>query len=289
MSKIYNNLGIIYHATGEIDKSFIYLNTALEVFKNISNIKSYLSTEINLGIFYMEKGLYGKALKLFDDAIEKSSEVDLFYQTCLALSNKADVEYEMGNNIVAENLYKQSMEIAVKYNMSVEIGLNYIGIAKANININFNKGIIENLTKAKDIFEKAEELPSIGDYNYYMAIFHLKLEECAKAQDFIEKAIEIAEKVNDDTKLIKSIRKKGDILMCHNELSKALDQYNRSLELADEIGSSYELAKSYFSRYKLNVNRGDSAAAEADLLKAKKFVMQIDFCKWTNEIIEEKI
>jgi len=181
------------------------------------------------------------------------------------------------------------MGIAVKFNMSVEIGLNYVGIAKSNINSNFSESIIENLAKAREIFEKAEELPSIGDYNYYMAIYYLKLKDCKKALDYIEKAIEIATKVGDDTKIIKSIREKGDIFMCHNEFAKAIVEYNKSLELADEIGSSYELAKSYFSRYKLNAKNRDKTAAKADLVKAKKFVSKIDFCKWTNEIIEEEI
>ncbi|MBN1622934.1 MAG: tetratricopeptide repeat protein, partial [Clostridia bacterium] len=288
ISKVSINLGIIYHATGEIDKSFIYLSNSMEASEKISNIKSYLSAEINLGIFYMEKGLFSKSMDMFDDAIGKSSELGLHYQTCLALTNKADVEYEIGNYESAGMLYKNSLEIAEKYNMTVETGLNYLGMAKTEISMESYTEVSELLEKALNIFTEAEEIPSIGDYHYYKSIYLYDNNKNEEALEEINKAIETAEKIGEEVKLTKAIRKKGDILVRLGNLEAAGNEYDKSIVFSENTGSFYEMAKSYFCRYKYLAAIGQKKMALEDLFKSKQYINEIDYCKWTNGIAEEE-
>jgi class 3 adenylate cyclase/tetratricopeptide (TPR) repeat protein/energy-coupling factor transporter ATP-binding protein EcfA2 len=289
MAKISINLGIIYHASGEIDKSFVYLNSAMEISKKISDIKNYLIAEINLGIFNMEKGLFEKAKPLFDDAIIKAKDVNLLYQTCLSLANKADVEYELANYAAANRLYKDSLEIAIQHNMTVEQGLNYLGISKTDMVLEFKENILENLTKVHKIFEDSDEDYYFSDYYFYLSSYYFKLEEFDRALNIIDSAIDSAHKSNNDLKEIQSLRKKGDILISLNRLDEAMEQYDSSIKLALEIESEYELAKAYFSRYKLCKQQMQLTVAKEDLLKAKEMILKIDDCRWTNEIIGEEV
>ena len=287
ISKVSINLGIIYHATGETDKSFVYLSNSMEASEKISNIKSYLSAEINLGIFYMEKGLFSKAVSMFDDAIGRSMELGLFYQACLAFTNKADVEYEIGNYMSSKKLYEQSLEIAQKYSMSVEMGLNYLGIAKAEISMEEYDGVRELLDKSFEIFKESEEIPSIGDFHYYKSIFHYDNGEYDESLAEADKAIETAQKTGEDVKLTKAVRKKGDILVKLFLPEEAALEYERSIGLAEETGSFYEMAKSYFSNYKYLSEMNDKKRAKESLEKARQYISQIDYCKWTNSIVDE--
>ncbi|HPQ46364.1 MAG TPA: adenylate/guanylate cyclase domain-containing protein [Clostridia bacterium] len=287
ISKVSINLGIIYHATGETDKSFIYLSNSMEASEKISNIKSYLSAEINLGIFYMEKGLFSKAVSMFDDAIGRSMELGLFYQACLAFTNKADVEYEIGNYMSSKKLYEQSLEIAKKYSMSVEMGLNYLGIAKAEISMEEYDGVRELLDKSFEIFKESEEIPSIGDFHYYKSIFHYDNGEFDESLSEVDKAIETASRTGEDVKLTKAVRKKGDILMKLGIPGQAGPEYEKSVTLSEETGSFYEMAKSHFSNYKYLSEMNDKKRAKESLEKARQYITQIDYCKWTNSIVDE--
>ena len=287
IAKVSVNMGIICHATGEIDKSFIYLSNAMKASEKISNPKGYLSAEINLGIFYMEKGLFNKAIGMFDDAILKSKQVNLLYQSCLALSNKADAEYEIGNYREADDLYRESLEIAQKYNMSVETGLNYLGMAKTEISMEEYDKAPGYLEKALEVFEDTEEVPAIGDYHYYKAIFHHDGRDYSKAMEEAKLAEDFAIKTNEDIKLTKAMRKKGDILRDMGEYEKALEEYDKSVGLSEESGSFYEMAKSYFCRYELYKITGNKEKADRDLLNASRHIAMIDYCKWTNTINDE--
>lgn len=68
---------------------------------------------------------------------------------------------------------------------------------------------------------------------------------------------------------------------------EAEKEYTKSVQSADETGSFYEQAKSYFCRYQYYKSEGQKEEAISDLNRAKQYINEIDYCKWTNSIIEE--
>lgn len=266
------NLGITYHHYGEINKAFVYLEKAINLAKEISNIKNIITASLNLGVFNLEKGYFNKALVLFDSVIEDSKQVNLVYQLCIALTNKGDLLYELGEYENAYNLYEEALDITTKYEIPIENAINILGMAKTKIMID-NLDIIPLLEKALKIFKDANEIGFISDVYLYYAQHYLKLDQKDEAIEALNTAILNAEKTHNTLKIIQTKR-------LLSEITNNINLLNEVINLFDNFESNYELAKTYYSLYKLNHN-------DSDLERAKAYISEVDNCLY-KEIINKK-
>ncbi len=268
-SKISTNLGVVYHASGEVAKSFTYLETAIEASLKISNAKNYLSAAINLGVFYMEKGLFSKAKPLFEESIDKAIKSKMSYQQCIANINLADLELELGIYDKSITHYNEAKEISEEFDLKSEIGVSNLGIAKVLIETNNLNEAKQYLEKARLLFDQTEEQSNVAEYYYQLAIFNHANDLSWDAD--LEKSLKSAKESHNETMELRGLLFKASV---ENDLILI----ENAKEIASRIESDYELAKIYLVEYNISKN-------VESLNKFKALVKKFDKCKLSDEMI----
>lgn len=281
--RISGNLGIIYYSIGLTLKALEYFNKSISLAKQISNASAIIAGNINLGILYLEKGQFDNAERLFMEAFQESESVSLIYQKCVSLINLGELHYERGDYAASLVYYNRSIEIATKHGLPIEEGINYLGFTKIKLELkDYVKGL-EMLEKAYSIFNDANEVAFISDYYRYRSNYELLNNNLEASLMFSDKSIEMAEAAENNMKILKALRLKGNILARIGDYEKAIKYYNDSIAIAERLESAYELAKGYFRRYSVlrNIN---SEQAEKSLLLAAENIRKVDSCRWSETI-----
>lgn len=183
-----------------------------------------------------EKGEYQDSLEALDEAIEKSGqEVDdwLFHM-------RAYVKSELGRDDEALEDYERAISINSKYGLSY----NNIGV------IWDKRGGTESLEKAARFYGKAIEVDS-SDPLYYrnkrQALIDLG------HGDEVAKLLEKAEKSNADPKKASAWMNLGEIADDFEKENKALENYNKAIELYPKDAGFYvakgDILNDYFKKY----------------------------------------
>ncbi len=286
LDKISGNLGIVYHAIGMVSKALKYLNMSLELSKKLSNLRSYVENSINLGIVYMDKGIFNKAESLFAEALYISRDVSSVLNECISLANLGDLSYEIGDYDNATDYYNKSLTIAKKQGLPIEEGINYLGLAKINLeyeNYSFVETLLEQSYK---IFKETNEVSYISDYYMTKSLCAFKKGNHDLALEHGNKAMGKAKEANNDMKKLKSMQQIGDIYNKIGDFEKAIEYYDKAINLAELLESDYEKGKGYYKKYTVLFNFNQNKANE-ELLKSKRAIEKLDKSRWT-QIINNK-
>ena len=108
----YNNIGNIYRIMGKSDLAMLYYTKAVDIYK-ISNIKSpsLAISYVNKGVIYMAEGDFGKALELFNCALNILDEKRDAQQISTLYNNIGNVYYKLNEFEKALVYYKKSVLI----------------------------------------------------------------------------------------------------------------------------------------------------------------------------------
>lgn len=288
IADISGNLGIIFHASGNISKALQFFNKSIDMSRKISNIKGIISGNTNLGILFMEKGLFGNAQILFEEGLRLSANIQSIYDNVVLSTNYGDLMYEIGDMDKALKYYSDSLDNSLKHHLTVEEGINYIGISKVYLDQGCLEKVPEILEKAYNIFIASSEIAYISDYYRYMSSYSLKQNNITVALNYCTEALLSAEKSCSDMKKLEALSLKGDILVLNGEVERAIDLYSESINLSIQLESDYEIAKCNFKRHLAFKKINENIKAQDDLYKAREAIKRIGSCKWTSTIEESK-
>ncbi|MEQ8927553.1 MAG: tetratricopeptide repeat protein [Fulvivirga sp.] len=283
----YYQLGGLYSDLGQIDLSVEYYFKALEIFKNQNNKKELAETYHELAWMYSKQDKK-RARTLLKRAEIISDEIG-------NKSLKAVIYNYLGTLFTAQNNFDSAI-IAYQKSAQIKRQLNHKrGEAVAIFNLGYvyeklgeDKKALENylLTYPVDLDMGNQFGAAISEYT--IANVYIKLGEYDKAREFIEKAIERAERLGAKSIMVECFLVKSKLYEKQGKATIALDYFKRYSTLKDSVFSTEkemrlaELEARYTLKQKdqeirvlnlENENRQQSLELQSKTIKNQRFIL----------------
>ena len=290
----YNNLGMAYHAKGDLDKAIGYYHKALEIWLGLFGERNHdvATSYNNLGSAYHDKkdldkaiNYYNKALKIWLD-LKRHPDVATSYNNLgMAYHDKGDLDKAIG-------YYHKALEIWLEI-----FGERHHDVATSYNNLGGAYHAKGDLDKAIDYFNKALKIwldlkrhPDVAyvalGYNNLGSAYHDK-GDLNKAINYYNKALKIRLEIFGERHhdVATSYNNLGSAYRAKGDLDKAIGYHHKALEILLEIFGErhHDVATSYN-------NLGSAYHAKGDLNKAinyyyKALAVNETLRNETNEII----
>jgi tetratricopeptide (TPR) repeat protein len=236
----------------------------------------------------MDKGLFGKAKLLLEEAAKISKESSILFMQSASLSNLADIEYYIGDYKTARKYADHALEISRQIEDVEGEAINHISLAKISIEQKKLQDTEHHLDAACKIFSELNSEDGWSDYHYYLAQYYMELNKLGLAIEQAHKSQELAVKCRNSRKQSRALRLIGIILQRQEDFSNSLSPLNESILLLEKEEAYYELTKSLYFRAVTHHKLNEIDASNKDLKAATTYIKKIDKCKWT-KIIEHGI
>lgn len=176
------------------DSSLIYLNRSLDIRIKLENTSGIAESLLGLGSLYDVMDNHEKSLEFNARSLKLYDSLNKKPQMAKALGNIGNAHLGMGNSDLAEASYLESLALKLESGDSIGVAPSYNNLAKV--------------------------------YEYR--------KEYAKAEDFLDKAIEIY-KTHGDPRLLISYYNLGNLARLSNKNDQALAYYSDALSMADSL------------------------------------------------------
>ena len=191
---------------------------AMEIMQNAITLDDKLiSAQLKLGIMYYDNGEYDKAGKLYEQALNKSKQLE-------------------DNSNIAESLRKQ--------------GALYRKQKK------YDKAL-EKLNEALSIFKVMNDKSSMAKAMNSIAILYYLTKRLDEALEYWLQAYNTAKEFDDKLKISKYVNNIGIWYWKDFQYSKAIDYYNESLLIKEELGDTRNYGKTLHNIGKVYYDMGD--------------------------------
>ena len=191
---------------------------AMEIMQNAITLDDKLiSAQLKLGIMYYDNGEYDKAGKLYEQALNKSKQLE-------------------DNSNIAESLRKQG----ALYRKQKQ----------------YDKAL-EKLNEALSIFKVMNDKSSMAKAMNSIAILYYLTKRLDEALEYWLQAYNTAKEFDDKLKISKYVNNIGIWYWKDFQYSKAIDYYNESLLIKEELGDTRNYGKTLHNIGKVYYDMGD--------------------------------
>jgi two-component system, NarL family, sensor kinase len=225
-------IGYVYYAQGKNDSSLIFLNKALESYKNRPDKKKEAELMNNIANIFRVTAKYDTAMVIYTNLLKYYESVNDLVMQGKILGNLGSLYYTAGNQEKAKDYTLQSLALQRKTKDKRGTAVSLVNLSVFALNkSDFKEGILygdEALDLLKDIDKNyyAAALVRVG-YCYYMT------GNKEKALEYNRTAIDIYKENHNVRGMMESYRQQGDYLIEMGRYSDALNMGKEALQLAD--------------------------------------------------------
>jgi tetratricopeptide (TPR) repeat protein len=223
-----NILGTIHGDQGNLNKAKEHFENALTALQEIKDTTLFGTIEINLGIINNMQGSYDEALSFLKRALLSFEKVDDIRRVAEIKQNLGMVYSKKKEYTAALNEFNESIELSIRSSYLQNLGITYIN--KASV--------------------------------------YLQLSDIDLAGAFADKAMEIANKINDKLSIAEVYKIKGIISSHKNQMDAAENSLLTSYRLNKDLNNQLNLAEvacelGIFFRKKGDAKKGNKFLNEA--------------------------
>ncbi|MDQ3047678.1 MAG: tetratricopeptide repeat protein [Bacteroidota bacterium] len=244
-----NNSGYEAMQRGDSYEAIKYYNQALEIMKS-NNDKNGMATElVNIGMIFRQEGNISKALEYYHNALRIQLETGDKNGMAASYNNIGYIFDSQGESANALNYYEKSLKLYQEINSK-----DGIATASANLGYIHSTQLDPACKENQEACRKASMI---------------------KAIEYLNRSVALREEINDPHGLASSLNILGGIYdeygdpLCKSSVEecrktsdkKALEYYQRALELRAQEGHTAGLAFSYSSLTKHFMNNGQPEKA----------------------------
>lgn len=229
--RAYQFIGETTYRSGEIFRSMEYFEAGLALAQSINHKKYIAFMENSLGLAYLDKGYYEKALRLFMNSLDYWNANGGKPSRILPISNNiATVYKKMKQYGEALDIYNQVLPIAEEAN-------NKYVAAVLNHNIGNLYLDTEQYEKALPFFRKALQIQYVKKYRvatigFYINVGRLftQIEKLDSAYIYYSKGLDLAQSIRSPYHISEVYRGLGDFYQKNGQHPKAIESYRAGLQ-----------------------------------------------------------
>jgi PAS domain S-box-containing protein len=234
MAKCYSHCGIIYKNMGKTTEAFEYYHKAIAIADEINDKFSKATSLLNISVAYSGIGNYQKAIEGNLEALKLFEELNNKKSVAIILNNLGNIYEFMGNYPLALEYYYKSLNINEALNDINGTINNLIRFATIYLlQANYDQALLE-IQKALKIAIEHNQQRKISICYLTIGEIYSKTKNPEALANF-EKALTIAEELNNVTEILNISSKTGDYYLAHGDNQKALEFFQKAMKIAQEI------------------------------------------------------
>ena len=225
------------------DSTEYFLKEAVKEAKKGSNDYMIIQSQINIGTYYSNKGIYEKAFESFRAGLSLSEKLG-------DVEEIAFCNMYIGEIYMYQSNYPKSLDLlqsAVKTFEAIDKTRDEHRLKKGIVNSYNNIGTIHaengNFKQANDYFKKAlaveekngDKLVIAGCNNNIGNVYYMQ-GDYSSAIDYYKKALKIAEELQDKSSMSERYNNLGVVYTEINKYGEAIDYYEKSFDIDKELG-----------------------------------------------------
>ncbi|MBD2412854.1 hypothetical protein FACHB389_05845 [Nostoc calcicola FACHB-389] len=276
LASFYKSMAIVYNRKGDPDKALISLEQALKIYRDtLKSPTGQADVLEDIGFIHSLRGETSKAFEKYNQVLtilEKGNDLPAQAEI---LERIASLHSKLGKYQQAlKNLYKALKLLQQKESTSIQQGTTITSIADIYVLLGYYQKAIQYYQEAKNIYNKAGDtylgsLASLTIANIYKNFAG----DYQKARIFLDEALAFQ---TDNKELQASVMKeKADIYTSEADYQKALDEYNKILQIQHSIPNLKSEASTFKSIALLYKLLGDYESSIQNLNKALNIYKQI--------------
>ncbi|NAY93159.1 tetratricopeptide repeat protein [Muricauda sp. JGD-17] len=267
--KTLNNFAKVEQLSGNFEKALkLYEDVVKLAFKMKSGIR-IAQTNREIATIYMDKGSYELGAKFMYDGLKGLDSLSEPH-----LDKKADmlvgigrIESLRGNDSIALGPLQDGLDIFIQQDNVLWQCITHTEIGYAHLNLgdyekslkNFNQSLKISVEQGRKGFE------AICYYN--LGLVNRKRGNLKLAEEYLNKYVTLGgSSANNDITLFNEF---GTLYTEKNEMSKAFENFDKAISMADSIGSLVELKDGYYGR---SMAREQNKQFDKALEDIKKFI-----------------
>ena len=232
------NLGNANIILGNYPKALNYFSSAKTVFENQSNnsdAKKGLAKALgSIGIVFSEQSNYAKSLEFYLKSVTIYEEIN-DQEKCAKLYNNIGVIYQSQKNYTkAIDYFSKTQKIQEKLK-DINIGITYTNIANIYLNLKNNEKAFNFYLKAKSSLDINSNQRALGEWYNNFGLYFKQTNNPTKATENWNLAITTFQNIDDKFGIQDSYYNLAKLNFEQNNLSEAISNANKSLQLATEI------------------------------------------------------
>lgn len=182
---------------------------------------------------------YIEALK----QLENASEDELYKKRI-----EAQINYNLfllcnysNKNAVLQEYYNRAFELYSELNDTEGISACYNAMARIAYNRADYAESLRYMQLALKLNENSNELSSKGAYESNIALVYATMGNREEWQHYMDRAFKTLTELNTPVNLLVFYHQKGTALLGFNDVDGAIENYKKSLEMAEKIGDEYDV------------------------------------------------
>ena len=235
LTRIYNNLSLVYHETGENRKYIETQLQALEHARNVENKAAILTIYRNLQIFYAKNKNWDLATRYIDLAEELAIDVENYQELISIYVSKAEMEFQHLNNI--ENAFNYLEKAQSHFNSETEVRTRVRVLYEKAKLLNKNQEYTDSrelLTGIISDWSSELNTPAYLDILLQIANVEYLLGNRGEAQRLLQEFLAHDISVVEFPKLVQSNRLQATLLAEDGDFRGAEELYSRTAGLVLE-------------------------------------------------------
>lgn len=241
--QIYRGMGILFLKKGNYNKALSYLILSKENSEELSDMLTLSKTLISIGRLYLALGELGKARREYEYALMISRKISNPWIEVQVLTYLADLERMINHNPSSKFLYKKAIEVGIKVNDRAKIAMSEFGLAVLSKYEEKYQEALSLYRKALSTYETIEHLQGKGMCYIEIGEVYSLLKDSKKADVFFKKAIMQFDAIEDKYGLVKSWRKYALHKFRYKNYSLSESYAEKAYTISSEISNEREKGK----------------------------------------------
>ena len=227
----YNNIGVLYWEQKNYEEALICYQKTIKIYEKLDNKKGIAAIYINIGLIYSDKKDTTKAIQYYNQAIEISKQTNYKMGLANALQNKAILISKPINYDEEEMLFLQSLELYEELGYARGIFISKMNISRIYSLKGKNKKAINYALQAIKLKNVEQPIKYLAQGYFILAKNYSDMENYKSANFYYSKYIEI----NDTLYNIDKNKQINDILIKYETEKKEvqLEIYEKELKISN--------------------------------------------------------
>lgn len=243
------------------DSAFKYSKIALDYSRKLKSPFCEARSLTNLGAISYAQGNYAEALSYHTEGLKIWESLNYYEGIATNKNNISDVYTRLKNPVMAERYLKEAEDIALKHQLTKQLGLIKINLGNFYFSQSKFRQAIASFQESISINTKYSALKLVGTAYSNAGGCLFMLGKIDSAIIFYRKAIETSSRAADRTQNVYNYSNLGEALAAKGQLKEAIEYYNRAGTDAEALGLKDMLTDVYSHLADLSKSQQDYKAA----------------------------
>lgn len=240
IAQAFNDVGILFIDKGDYNKALDYFGNSLEIRLVLQDSTGIGSLYNKIGIVYQKKGQLKESLDNAIKALEIYEKLNQELWVGYCLNNIAIINYNLGNLKTSLDYHERALELRKKQNDKYGEAGSYSNIANVYLEIGDTVQAISNYEKALKISRELELQEPVSVMLTNLGSVYLYKAEYEKAKLLLEESLKIREQLGDKKAISSSVIKLGQVYCYQGNYNRAKEFLYRGLQISQDIGTIEE-------------------------------------------------